>query len=106
MLDTLLKRLMDIVLSLILLMVLLLPGFLIGLIILLESSGGLFFTQTRIGLNRVPFRLYKFRTMKPLSEQHGQLTVGAADSRITRVGKWLRRFKLDELPQLINVLKG
>jgi lipopolysaccharide/colanic/teichoic acid biosynthesis glycosyltransferase len=106
MFDAALKRLMDVVLSSVLLILVFPIAFIIGITILIESSGGVFFTQTRVGLNRINFRLYKFRTMKPLSEQHGQLTVGASDSRITRTGKWLRRFKLDELPQLINVLKG
>jgi lipopolysaccharide/colanic/teichoic acid biosynthesis glycosyltransferase len=78
----------------------------IALVILFESKGGIFFVQTRVGQNGTDFSLYKFRTMKPLSEQLGQLTIGTNDSRITASGRFLRRFKLDELPQLLNVLKG
>lgn len=101
-----LKRVFDIIVSCCILIVIFPFGFLIALLITLESRGGIFFTQTRVGKNQIPFQLYKFRSMKPMSEQHGQLTVGANDNRITRMGKLIRRFKLDEFPQLLNVLKG
>lgn len=87
--------------------ILLLPIFaLIAIIISFESNGPVFFKQIRVGRHGKDFLLYKFRTMKINSEQHGQLTIGARDSRITHTGLFLRRFKLDELPQLWNVFKG
>lgn len=72
----------------------------------LEDGGPVFYRQERIGQGGKPFRILKFRTMTPDADrQGGPLTVGA-DARITRTGRWLRRFKLDELPQLFNVLRG
>lgn len=83
------------------------PFFLVAaLLIMLDSRGGVFYCQTRVGKNGKDFRLYKFRTMTSGSDKKGLITVGAKDSRITRVGYFLRKYKLDELPQLINVLKG
>jgi lipopolysaccharide/colanic/teichoic acid biosynthesis glycosyltransferase len=72
----------------------------------LESKGPALFLQTRVGLNEKDFRLFKFRTMYLNAEAKGQLTVGMKDPRITGVGYFLRKYKLDELPQLFNVLKG
>ena len=100
------KRIFDIISSLIVL-ILFSPFFIIiALVISIDSRGGIFFKQTRIGRNRCEFGLYKFRTMKPDSESKGQITVGGRDPRITRVGRFLRKFKLDEFPQLINVVLG
>ena len=83
------------------------PVFLILLIIIkLDGKGGGFFTQERIGKNGVPFKLYKFRTMRQNSDKEGLITVGGHDSRITKAGYFLRKYKLDELPQLWNVLIG
>ena len=83
------------------------PLFLILLIIIkLDGKGGGFFTQERIGKNGVPFKLYKFRTMRQNSDKEGLITVGGHDSRITKSGYFLRKYKLDELPQLWNVLIG
>ena len=79
---------------------------LIGILVMSESRGGIFYRQERIGKGEKPFMLYKFRTMYPNSDRKGLLTVGNRDSRITRVGYYLRRYKLDELPQLLNVLIG
>ena len=79
---------------------------LISLFLKFDSVGPVFFKQVRVGRDFKEFRLIKFRTMKLDSEKSGFLTVGELDPRITRVGAFLRRFKLDELPQLINVLKG
>lgn len=78
----------------------------IALAITFDSRGGIFYIQTRIGKDFKPFGLYKFRTMRPDSESKGRLTIGKDDPRITRVGAFLRKYKLDELPQLINVLNG
>lgn len=100
-----LKRLFDVVLSALGLLVLspVLVG--IALWVKLDSPGPVFFRQVRVGRFGVPFRLFKFRTMRVDSEQDGKLTVGA-DPRITRSGHFLRRYKLDELPQLLDVLRG
>lgn len=100
------KRLFDIVSSLIVLSIGSPFFLLIAISIVLDSKGGVFFRQTRVGRGNVDFKLFKFRTMKPDSESLGQITVGGRDPRITKVGYWLRRFKLDEFPQLINVLVG
>ena len=70
------------------------------------SPGGAFFRQTRVGKGNKDFRLLKFRTMRTGSEAKGQLTIGGHDPRVTRVGYFLRASKLDELPQLWNVLVG
>ena len=87
--------------------ILLLPLFaVISLLIIFDSSGGIFYLQKRVGKNNKDFKLYKFRTMKTDSDKKGLLTVGNADSRITRIGLWLRKYKFDELPQLFNVLLG
>ena len=100
------KRLFDLLLSAIALLVLS-PFLLITAIIIgLTSPGGIFFTQVRVGKEMRPFRLYKFRTMRPDAEFSGQLTVGMRDPRITGIGYFLRRYKLDELPQLLNILIG
>lgn len=78
----------------------------IALAIVLDSRGGVFFIQTRVGKDFKLFGLFKFRTMRPFSESEGRLTVGNNDPRITRVGVYLRKYKLDEFPQLINVVNG
>lgn len=79
---------------------------LISIYIKLDSKGPVFYRQIRVGRNNFDFTLIKFRTMRTDSEQKGLLTVGHRDSRITSSGFFLRKFKLDELPQLINVFKG
>jgi lipopolysaccharide/colanic/teichoic acid biosynthesis glycosyltransferase len=71
-----------------------------------ESKGPLFYKQSRVGKGGQNFVLLKFRTMIPGSDKQGFLTIGNNDSRITRVGKFLRKFKIDELPQLLNVING
>ncbi|MEI6312882.1 MAG: sugar transferase [Bacteroidota bacterium] len=74
--------------------------------IVIESKGGIFYRQERIGKDEIPFSLYKFRSMRPDSDKKGLLTVGSRDNRITKMGYYIRKFKLDELPQLINVVLG
>ena len=78
----------------------------IAIIIKIDSKGPVLFIQERVGKNNKDFQIYKFRTMKPQSEKQGLLTLGNHDSRITKVGYFLRRYKLDEFPQLFNILKG
>jgi len=89
----------------------------IAIVVKLDSAGPIFFAQERVGLNRRRFRAYKFRTMtvgaeqmqaalEPLNEANGPVFKIEHDPRVTRAGKWLRRLSLDELPQLMNVLKG
>lgn len=101
------KRIIDLILGVIL-TVLFLPLFLIiGIFIKVDSKGPVFFTQVRVGKDRKLFNLYKFRTMKVGAEKEGLgFDVAENDSRITKIGKFLRRWCLDELPQLVNVLKG
>jgi len=99
-------RFFDIFLSIIGL-VLLSPVFiLICIWVKLDSKGAVFYKQIRVGINNVDFELIKFRTMQKNSEQKGLLTIGERDSRITKSGFYIRKYKIDELPQLINVLKG
>jgi lipopolysaccharide/colanic/teichoic acid biosynthesis glycosyltransferase len=98
------KRLFDIVVSLAALLLLALPMLAVAAWIKLDSAGPVFFRQQRVGRHGVPFAIHKFRSM-----HHGagglSLTVGD-DARITRAGRWLRRTRLDELPQLLDVLAG
>lgn len=100
------KRLFDILFSLIGLLVLCPFMAVIAVFIKINSDGPIFFKQLRVGKDNTDFLLFKFRTMHILSEAKGQLTVGMKDSRITTIGYFLRRYKLDEIPQLWNVLKG
>ncbi|MEN8786234.1 MAG: sugar transferase [Flavobacteriales bacterium] len=100
------KRLFDILSSLVGLVILCPILFIISLVVVSTSRGGVFYTQIRVGKNSKEFKLLKFRTMKPDSDKSGQLTIGDNDSRITGVGTLLRKFKLDEIPQLLNVIKG
>ena len=100
------KRVFDIVSSLLVLIIFSPFFFIISIIILLESKGGVIYKQIRIGKNETPFYLLKFRTMKVDSDKQGLLTIGKNDSRITRFGKFLRKSKLDEIPQLFNIIKG
>jgi len=100
------KRGIDILFSLIGL-ICLFPFFIfISFFIFITSKGGVFFVQLRVGKNNKDFKLYKFRTMFLNSDNKGLLTVGNNDKRITKLGYYLRKNKLDELPQLINVLNG
>ncbi len=100
------KRIFDILASLTILAFFLPFGIIISLLILFSSRGGVFYIQERIGKNQKPFGLFKFRTMKVNADKQGKLTVGMRDSRITKIGYFLRKFKLDEFPQFINVLIG
>ena len=88
-------------------LVVLLPEWLVvALLIVFDSRGGVFYSQLRVGKDNRDFRLYKFRTMRTDADSKGLITVGARDSRVTRVGYYLRKYKIDEFPQLLNILKG
>lgn len=100
------KRLFDIVFSGLVLLLFLPVGIGIALIIATTSKGGVFYLQERIGKGGKPFKLYKFRTMRVNADKEGRLTVGMKDNRITPIGVWLRKYKIDEFPQFINVLEG
>ena len=78
----------------------------IWLIIVLTSRGGGFYTQNRVGKDGKDFSLYKFRSMRKDADKGSLITVGGRDPRITKIGYFIRKFKIDELPQLFNVLKG
>jgi lipopolysaccharide/colanic/teichoic acid biosynthesis glycosyltransferase len=99
------KKLFDFLLALGGLM-LMAPAFaLIALWIKTDSAGPILFRQARVGVAGAPFRILKFRTMRQNAEKEGTLTIGD-DPRITRAGRFLRKYKLDELPQLLNVIRG
>jgi lipopolysaccharide/colanic/teichoic acid biosynthesis glycosyltransferase len=101
------KRLLDLVLASFVLIVLLPLLLLIALAVRLDTKGSVFFKQGRLGKDRIPFDIYKFRTMVVNAETMGSgLFNYANDPRITRVGRILRRTSLDELPQLINIFQG
>ncbi|NLI61610.1 MAG: sugar transferase [Clostridiales bacterium] len=101
------KRILDFILSLIGLVILSPLLLIICLLIKLDSKGPVFFTQERLGYNGKIFRIYKFRTMVDGAINMGSgLFTNEADPRITRVGSFLRKTSLDEIPQLINVLRG
>lgn len=100
------KRLFDITASFFGILILSPLLIFIGLWVGLSSKGGVFYKQIRVGRNNKDFKLYKFRSMRVNSDKQGLLTVGSKDSRITKAGYFIRKYKIDELPQLINVLKG
>ncbi|MNI27407.1 UDP-N-acetylgalactosamine-undecaprenyl-phosphate N-acetylgalactosaminephosphotransferase [compost metagenome] len=100
------KRIMDIIGSGLGLIILLPLLILIMILVALDSKGPIFFQQSRVGRNMRDFKLLKFRTMYYSTKTGSLLTIGNNDSRITKVGHWLRKYKLDELPQLVNVLSG
>ena len=101
-----LKRLFDIIFSIIILIVLFPLFLIISLWIIIDDGFPVFYLQERIGKDFKPFKLIKFRTMYKDADKKGLLTVSSKDNRITPSGYYLRKFKLDELPQFINVLKG
>ena len=101
-----LKRSFDVVSSLIGIILLFPVLLILWICIQLESSGGGFYRQVRVGKDGIDFLLWKFRTMQTGSDKKGLLTIGGRDSRVTKIGFYLRKYKLDELPQLINVLVG
>jgi len=100
------KRLFDIILALTGLIILSPFLLLISIAIMLDSRGGVFYKQIRVGKNNKDFFMFKFRSMRTGADRKGMLTIGEKDNRITRVGYFLRKYKIDELPQLFNVLIG
>jgi len=100
------KRLFDVIASSAGLVVLLPLLAVLAIVLKRESTGAVFYRGLRAGQHGRPFRIFKFRTMVVDADKLGGPTSSADDPRITRVGSFLRRYKLDELPQLINVLKG
>src|SRR5437870_1176209 len=101
-----LKRIFDLIFSLLLIIILFPFLIIISLLIIFESRGVIIYKQIRAGKQNKDFEIFKFRTMYSDSEKKGLLTVGVKDDRITSVGYFLRKYKLDELPQLFNVLIG
>jgi lipopolysaccharide/colanic/teichoic acid biosynthesis glycosyltransferase len=99
-------RFFDLIFSIFILLLFLPIGIVIAILIRIESKGSVFYSQVRIGKDEKQFKLLKFRSMLVNADKQGNLTVGAKDSRITRVGYVIRKFKLDEFPQFINVLLG
>lgn len=100
------KRIFDFVFSLVAL-TLLVPVFVVVIMVIIALDGfPVFYSQKRVGKNGVLFNMYKFRTMHKDADSKGLLTVGGKDARITKSGYFLRKYKMDELPQLFNVLIG
>ncbi len=100
------KRVFDIFVSLTAGSVLLIPMLVIALLIAIESPGPVIYTQERLGKNGKPFQIYKFRSMQTDAEKDGPQWAELRDPRCTKVGRVLRRWHIDELPQILNVLKG
>jgi lipopolysaccharide/colanic/teichoic acid biosynthesis glycosyltransferase len=100
------KRFFDFTASLIGLAICLPLFAVVAILVKVDSRGPVFYRQERIGMNFSPFNIYKFRTMEAKAQKGGSLVTVAGDIRITRVGKYIRKYKIDEIPQLINVLKG
>jgi len=100
------KRSFDVVFSITGLIILSPLLLLIAVLIKINSKGPVFFIQSRVGKNNIDFNIYKFRTMRLASETEGLLTLGNDDYRITKIGYFLRLYKIDEWPQLINILVG
>ena len=100
------KRIVDIVVSGVGLLVLIPLLLILAIWIKLDSEGPIFYQQTRVGRNNKDFKLLKFRSMRVGSDKKGLITIGGHDPRVTRSGYFIRKYKLDELPQLINVFIG
>ncbi|HLX70797.1 MAG TPA: sugar transferase [Verrucomicrobiae bacterium] len=105
------KRILDVVGGLVMLTLYLIPGTIIALVILITSPYPVFYSEQRIGRNGVPFRIWKFRSMRPHGVHrphilHWRMDKRKHDPRVTTFGRFLRRWSLDEVPQLFNVLRG
>ncbi|MEX0315172.1 MAG: sugar transferase [Allomuricauda sp.] len=100
------KRVLDIIISFIGILVLTPIYIIIAILVKSDSKGPIIYKQSRVGLNNIDFNIFKFRTMYLDSDKKGLITIGDRDPRVTSVGYYLRKLKLDELPQLFNVLFG
>jgi len=96
----------DIILAILAIVISLPVMVLLAMVIVIDSRGPAIFMQDRIGRNGRPFKIYKFRTMVPDAESKGPLLAVKGDHRVTRAGGFLRRWSLDEIPQLFNIIKG
>jgi lipopolysaccharide/colanic/teichoic acid biosynthesis glycosyltransferase len=101
-----LKTLFDIIIAFVALIILFPIFILISFIIKVTSDGEVFYRGTRAGKNNVDFKIYKFRTMVQDAENIGGYSTALDDFRLTKIGRFLRKYKLDELPQFINIIKG
>ena len=100
------KRIFDVLMSFTGILMILPLLIFIAIMVVLDSKGGVIYSQNRVGRNKVNFKLFKFRTMKLGADKGSLLTIGNHDQRITKSGYWLRKYKLDELPQLFNIFLG
>ena len=103
---SIIKRLMDLTFILVTAPLWLPLTALLAMAIRIDSEGPIFFVQPRVGQGKEIFRMIKFRTMKVDAEAQGEQLAQTDDQRITAIGKWLRRYRLDEIPQFFNILKG
>lgn len=101
-----LKRCTDVILSLIMIVFLIIPIIIISILVKTTSKGTIFFKQDRITTYGKHFKILKFRTMVQNADKQGSLVTTNCDNRVTKVGKFLRKYRLDELPQIFNVLSG
>ncbi len=101
-----LKRAFDIIVSLIMLVILIIPIIIVSVCIKFNSPGPVFFRQKRVTKYGKVFRIFKFRTMVVNAESLGSMVTTKGDSRVTKIGKTLRKYRLDELPQIFNVITG
>lgn len=101
-----LKRITDIIFSLIILTILIIPIVVIAVIVKATSEGPVFYRQERVTSYGRVFRIFKFRTMVQNADKLGTLVTTSGDTRVTEVGRFLRKYRLDELPQIFNVLSG
>jgi len=100
------KRIFDFIFALMGLVFLFPLLLIIAIVIKIDSKGPVLFIQERVGQYNKTFNIYKFRTMYVKSQKKGLLTIGDKDSRVTKIGYFLRKYKIDEFPQLINIIKG
>ena len=100
------KRIFDIIFSILILLILFIPIIIISIAIKLDSNGSVFYRQERVTQYGKKFRIFKFRTMVTNADKIGTLVTVKSDVRITKVGKFLRKYRLDEFPQIFNILIG
>ncbi|MFP5452804.1 sugar transferase [Parvimonas sp. G1604] len=100
------KRIFDIIFSILILLILFIPIIIISIAIIIDSNGSVFYRQERVTKYGKKFRIFKFRTMVTNADKIGTLVTVKSDNRITKVGKFLRKYRLDEFPQIFNILIG